>query len=294
MKIKEGFKGQRSLVLPPMTINRIKNDTICSLVYVTDIGFYPNAMHHYRNRIKPIDQYILIYCTEGSGWFEIDSKRHTVSSNQYFILEAGKAHCYGADEDTPWTIYWAHFGGAVVKELIKDVNKAISLDCASNSRIHQRISMFEELFYILNNSLTLESMRYGMTVFMHFLTSLVYIKEYRDASGPVSQPTDVIDRIIHYITENIEHHISIEDVSRFSGLSASYIASLFKKQTGYSLTSYINLLKIKEACSLLDNTSMTIVQISHKMGITDPYYFSRLFKKTMGLSPTDYRRHPRV
>ena len=64
---------------------------------------------------------------------------------------------------------------------------------------------------------------------------------------------------------------------------------MFKQHTGYSPLSYYNLLKVQEACFLLDETDMKINQISFKIGIDDTYYFSRLFSKTMGMSPKDYR-----
>lgn len=63
----------------------------------------------------------------------------------------------------------------------------------------------------------------------------------------------------------------------------------FKASTGHSPLAYFNLLKIQEACRLLDHTSMKLNQVCYKLRIDDPYYFSRLFKKIMGMSPRAYR-----
>ena len=65
---------------------------------------------------------------------------------------------------------------------------------------------------------------------------------------------------------------------------------LFKKQTGHSPLTYFNLLKMQQACLLLDTTDMKINQICYKIGIEDTYYFSRLFSKIMGMSPREYRK----
>ena len=69
---------------------------------------------------------------------------------------------------------------------------------------------------------------------------------------------------------------------------------IFKERTGHSPVNYVNLMKVKEACAMLDNTKMKVNQICHKLGIDDPYYFSRLFSSIMGMSPKAYRMTPKV
>ena len=112
-KQKDGFLGEQALVLPPAIVQRMKTDPATSILYITDIGYYPKAYNHFRERETPIDQYVFIYCTEGRGWFSLDGQKHPVVPNQYFILPAGLPHAYGADEKEPWTIYWIHFGGTL-------------------------------------------------------------------------------------------------------------------------------------------------------------------------------------
>ena len=102
-------------------------------------------------------------------------------------------------------------------------------------------------------------------------------------------PTPVVDAAIHYMRENIENRISIQDVIKYIGYSASRFATLFKQQTGKTPLNYFNQLKIQRSCSLLKNTDMKINQICYKIGIDDSLYFSRLFSKIMGMSPRDYR-----
>ena len=104
IRIKSGFSGERSLVLPKMVTDMMDADDIASVLYVTDIGYYPNAAAHFRERVEPIDQFVFIYCVAGRGFYVVNGHRYDVEPNQYFILPAGAPHTYGADVSAPWSL----------------------------------------------------------------------------------------------------------------------------------------------------------------------------------------------
>ena len=70
-RIKEGFKGERIVVLPGFLIEELKRDPLGRELYITDIGYYPHAGFHYCERKEEdSNEFVLIYCVEGEGWFE--------------------------------------------------------------------------------------------------------------------------------------------------------------------------------------------------------------------------------
>ena len=77
MKKKEGFKGQRSIVLPDTITGKLRKNPLTRLLYVTDIGYYPKAKFHFRKRPHGVDQHILIYCVYGKEKLKL--------ANQYTI-----------------------------------------------------------------------------------------------------------------------------------------------------------------------------------------------------------------
>jgi len=89
--------------------------------------------------------------------------------------------------------------------------------------------------------------------------------------------------------KNIEKGLSIADIANHVNSSASHFSALFKKNTGFPPIEYFNQLKIQKACQYLQFTKLRIREIAFQIGIDDPYYFSRLFTKTMGYSPKEYR-----
>lgn len=113
IKRKDGFSGERALVVPHSIIEEMEKHPLMAPLHITDIGYYPKAEYHYRERREPITQYILIYNVEGRGWYQLDGQKYEVKSNQYFILPAGKPHAYGSYENEGWTIYWIHFKGSL-------------------------------------------------------------------------------------------------------------------------------------------------------------------------------------
>ena len=290
IKLKDGFNGERTLTLPKVIIKMMEEDPLTSALHITDIGFYPKAAHHFRERNTPINQYVFIYCTDGAGRYRIGEHAYNVSANQYFILPAGIPHAYASDEAQPWTIYWIHFKGTMAAHYAKDAQSPTKVSPEKNSRINDRNNLFEEMFNTLKAGYSSENLRYVSSLFHYYLGSLRYIQQYRQAKRYVSDDANMVNIAIHYMKENIEKRITLQELADHVGYSTSHFTTLFKQQTGHTPLSYHNLLKIQQACYLLDITDMKINQISYKIGIGDQYYFSRLFSKIMGMSPYKYRK----
>lgn len=292
MKRKHGFSGERLITLPSMAIDNGIADPLVSSLYVTDIGYYPHADGHFCQRNEPIAEHVLIYCVDGMGWYEVNGEKHIVTANHFFVLPAGKPHAYGADENTPWTIYWVHFSGAHAAIYATGALHPQEIQPNIHSRINYRNQIFEEIFNTLNNGYSRESLRYVSSLLHYYLASMRYITFYRQ-SNKNTENDSMIAAAIHYMKENIEKHLTLNDLATYTGYSLTHFSSLFKQQTGESPLAYFNRLKIEVSCQMLNDTDMHINQICHKVGITDCYYFSRLFRRITGLSPKEYRLQQR-
>ena len=293
MRRKEGFSGERLITLPQMIIDHEMEDPLVSSLYVTDIGYYPHAEGHVCQRCEPIAEHVLIYCVDGTGWYEVEGERHTVTANHFFVLPAGKPHAYGADEDNPWTIYWVHFSGSHASVYAAGALQPQEIRPNLRSRINYRNQIFEEIFNTLYNGYSQESLRYVSSLLHYYLASMRYIHFYRQGEAHTNGD-NLVAAAIHYMKENIEKRLTLQDFSRYTGYSPTHFSALFKRQTGESPIGYFNRLKIEESCHMLHETSMHINQICHKVGIADCYYFSRLFRRVTGLSPQQYRLQHKI
>jgi hypothetical protein len=107
----DSFYGDRSVVLSKKQLKAIIKEPLIGQLYISDIGFYPNARNHFRRRNKGIKEHILIYCIDGYGKIQIRNNTYELCPNAFFIINSHEPHSHWALENNPWSIYWLHFGG---------------------------------------------------------------------------------------------------------------------------------------------------------------------------------------
>lgn len=290
---KEGFLGQRMLVTPLSIRKTLAKNPLINSLYITDIGYYPRAGNHYRERPEGTEQFILIYCIEGEGWIKMDGEIYELKPNSYFIIPANKGHQYGSTEEDPWSIYWVHFTGTSAANLYQKflVNNSLTImtpEIIQVSFEERRITLFEYLITLLESGYGTRIMEYVNISLWHLISSFIY-HDFYSKTGSMTLKSDFIQSAISYMKEHLDQSISVEELADHLNYSVSYFYSIFKDKTGYSPIHYFNNLKIQKACQYLSFTDMNIKQISYKLGFNDPFYFSRTFKKVMEVSPTEYR-----
>lgn len=101
----------------------------------------------------------------------------------------------------------------------------------------------------------------------------------------------VIRNIQAYIHENYFKPIESSDIEALFEMNYDYLNRNFKLTTGYTIRNYVNLQKISHAKYLLENENCKIGEIGYIVGINDPYYFSKVFKKHTGYSPSEYMKY---
>ncbi len=287
MKKQEGFKGQRTVILPAFIIDELRKDPLGNHLYLTDIGYYPNALHHYRIREEGCDQHILIYCTDGEGWFSIHGKRNKVKANQFFIIPRGVPHAYGCQNDKPWSIYWLHFSGTLASRFYDARPGTQTIAPSKVARIDDRIQLFEEIIQNLEMGYSQENLAYANICLWHFLASFKYISQFRQIRK--IREKDIVEDAIFFMKEHLNQKLTLEEMAREAELSASHFSMIFRKKTARSPMDYLIHLRIQKACQLLDASGLRINEVAPMVGYEDPYYFSRIFKNIMGVSPVAYK-----
>ena len=288
--MRDGFKGSRTLVIPRLLMKELDLDRFSSMLYVTDIGYYPKAALHRRVRKKGISQYVLIYCTDGEGWYKLDGNQYTVKANHCFILPAYKPHEYGASESAPWSIYWIHFKGEFASFYGEKFKTPFYIPPGRLSRIRDRLQIFEDIYTALSHGFSRSNIEFASSSLYYFLATIKYLDTFRTSRQQHEAEQEIVDSAIHYMKENIDKSCSLESLSDYVGYSPSHFSAVFKKKIGTSPINNMIKLRMQRACELLERTDLKVNQLCCMVGISDPYYFSKLFVKNIGVSPSVYRR----
>ena len=106
----------------------------------------------------------------------------------------------------------------------------------------------------------------------------------------VSKHNFNLDEIQGFMMDHIETNLSLETPANSAHLSKFHFTNKYRQLTGYPPIKHFIHMKMEHACYLLDNTVTKIAQIADRPGYEDPLYFSRVFHKTVGFSPSDYRK----
>lgn len=288
-KQRDGFQGEKLISLPDTVWKKaIKENPVLSHLYITHIGYFPKANYHYRERKNGCSDNILIYCIRGKGWYSVQEDRFEVGVNQYFIIPATKERIrYGADEKDPWTIYWIHFSGRDINTFNRNFN-IDELNGPQHISFNKKgLDLWESMYKNLEMGYGKENLNKTNLCLYHFVSSFLYPD--KNLNEKKQDEKDLINNTILFMRSKLSEKLTLEDLALMNQLSASHFSLLFRKGTGMSPLDYFIHLKLQQACLLLLTTEVKIRQIAMNLGYDDPYYFSRLFKKYMKISPLQYR-----
>ncbi len=154
--------------------------------------------------------------------------------------------------------------------------------------IEQAIPEFDSIENLLANIHTIEQFREQVRKIL--VSALVY----RDSqtgnqhASTIQQAKDYLDR--HYVNPNL----LLNEVAVQVNLSPSHFSAIFSQETGQTFKEYLTEVRIKKAKELLRTTALNSTEISFKIGYSDPHYFSYVFRKNTGLSPTEFRSQVQI
>jgi len=285
-KIKEGFIGQKRIVIAPNIRKKILLNPVTKTFYLTAFGHYPRAGNHDIERKSGSRDYIFLYCTEGFGYINILGKKLLLSPNTYYIIPKNVSHHYQSHETNPWTIFWAHFSGEIAETIFERFADGNLTRVQEVPFVESRIKQFNFIYTLLERSVDDRDMEIINIKLLNFISSFIYYKEV----NPDIYNTDFVSKSIGYMKKNLKKKFSLEELAEQQNMSASHYLRSFKQKTGSSPINYFNQLKIQESCQHLYFSDMNIKEICAELGFSDQYYFSRLFRQVTGTSPSQYKK----
>ena len=267
---------------------------------------------------RVIDEFILYIIESGEMHIEEDDKKHHLLPGDCFLLEPNKLHRGYAEACCSY--YFVHFKHSSLTKsslnkdkicdyLLEARTNSLSSDIFSESICTSYSSYYPKMFTIKNETLLSEissiftsAIDYYNSKLEHYkLTSsiklleilILIIREFISdeknlAVNKSPKSAYLTNSLLNYLNREYLIKITSELLEKEFELNYDYMNRVFKKNTGFTIKNYVNVVRINKAKEILATTSCKVREAGYLVGIDNPYYFSRLFKQIAGTSPLKY------
>lgn len=248
---------------------------------------HPTGYYFSYQRGRVLDEYQLCYITEGEGVYENQSGRYKINPGSLLITKPGDWHRYKPKKSVGWKEHYVGFKGPFASSMFLQPwfrkQKSV-IDIGIREEI---IDTYYKIFeYVRKEKPGYQQVAAGMV--MKLLGFIVSIDKQKGFSG--KRVEQIIQKACFMIRENVESDIDFKNFADCHNIGYSYFRKMFKKYTGVPPVQYHLELKLLRAKELLLFSDKIIKEISYELGFQSIYYFSRIFKEKVGVSPSEIRK----
>ncbi|WNV79365.1 AraC family transcriptional regulator [Bacillus atrophaeus] len=273
------------------------------LPMIREIGHMTDIEGVYRHPDRNMDKVnVFFYVKQGAIHVFEDENEYRIQAGEYLFLKKNTPH-WGADFYKPGTEwYYIHFyddhpldQAEEIQEFPHFNNSTVILDSVYSTQLtfpkSGSLSPKDYAERQLANILkAFESSYVFRTLQVCSLTYQFFIDLYSNSISERerSLSSRIITQIIELLHQDKNKKLASKDIENALGMNYAYLSTLFRKQTGKSITAYKNELLIEQAIDIFKKSNKNITEVSNKLGFSNPYYFSRVFKRVTGVSPSVY------
>lgn len=242
---------------------------------------------------KVYEFYLMHIILSGKGAFSLDGHKYELGAGCTFLIKPGQLISYESDNEDPWRYRWVAFKGEPSPELVSlagfEGTKGQSITL---SDIRKASILYHHIYSAFKRGGSAAALQAA-----GYLQLLMAV--YKEASirgdsiaGGLERGNEQLHlRVVHYLSSQFTHPVSIEGMAESLGYNRAYLSRMFKQKTGMSPISFLLKLRLDRAKLMLrERPELTVEQIAASVGLQDGLYFSKQFRKQHGLSPTAYRK----
>lgn len=242
---------------------------------------------------KIVDHFLIYYIHEGKGILQVNNVKYDLHEGQGFLVSPNTVTYFVADNAEPWKYSWVGFSGNIATEYLYRANLSVNSPTYTDKNDD---GFLEECF---ENMIEFAKFGLGHNRYCKMMAVLYNIIAYlRDIADKEAVKEKLIDsefyyvrKALEYIKMNFSKEISISEISRYVNIDRKYLHHVFKNNLNMSPQKYVINYRMKKACELMKNSMLSISGIARSVGYKDQFQFSKMFKKTIGISPSQYKRN---
>lgn len=251
-----------------------------------DMQFYYSGVrekslnHRYGPRVAK--HYLLNLVCEGTADFWYRGKKREISAGTFYVMYPGGEMYYQTKQDMAWSIRWVVVDGPQVEALLRELGLTPEdpfLRVEDPIRLQEQ---FDSIFEFTKEESFKNQMLCYACLYQIF-AQLLEQKRTAGKGGPIVQAET-------YIRRHLRENITVKEIADHVHLNNNYFTKLFKSTLGITPLQYINQSRVEKGKYLLEHTQFSVGEISDEVGFEDELYFSRVFRKYVGMSPMSYRK----
>ncbi|TLS51140.1 AraC family transcriptional regulator [Paenibacillus antri] len=229
------------------------------------------------------DMFVLHCVHAGYGHFESGGIVRRVGPGELFLVAKDTVNTFWADPAMPWHYSWFGFGGALAARLCEQAGLSERSPVKRFDPERPVDALFRDLTK-LRDEPAKELLLTGLLfrVFGH-------LAEPDDAAAMKDDVGFHVRKAVAYMNARYAERIRLQDIAAHVGLDEKYLCRLFQAKLRMSPYRFLTDVRMRKACRLLRRHMLGVAEVARSVGYQDPLLFSRMFKRTVGLSPTQYR-----
>lgn len=230
-----------------------------------------------------IPDYHMLFLCSGELEVKVEDSSYMMNSKQLIIIPPNTPYFYANANNSRPEYIWVNFTGYKVNQTLESAHLPVKKPCSITypDRIFDAFeSFFDEFRY--------RPELYKLAIPYKFVRIIVLFGRARE-SLKREETGSFLNHALLYINIHYPENITTELLAKEENMSCAHFRRLFRKKTGMTPTQYITLLRLKHAERMLLETKLNVKEISQKIGFSDQLYFSKVFSKHFGVSPSEFR-----
>jgi AraC family transcriptional regulator, arabinose operon regulatory protein len=286
----EGFPGQRLVIVPPAIVIQASKQPVTRDLCVTHIGHFSAAGAHYVDRPQGTSQHILIACVSGRGSAILDDQEWKLGPGDLLFSPPNHPHIYSSDPRSPWTIFWMHFCGHRAGDYLDLLGVSLTSPVVSVGDPGILFEAFEDTFRHATHGFNASATAALSTSFARLL-GLANVHQ-RTAGTKSKQADSRLLKALTLMRGDLAKSWTVIELAKAACISVPHFTELCTRQTGMPPLALLIRLRLQHAMDLLQQGTHNVAEAASAVGYDDQFYFSRLFHKHMGMTPSFCKKGP--